>query len=405
MKSSSRCGYRRGEDAGRVGVVGGAGRAGVGRRRRRGGGDAYGAAGETRRGHLESIGRRAIARARPPRRRGTRRARRRSCRARRRAHARRRRRPPGRRARWWARAAWFERRSFCSSSPGPWGYRTRRTKIFARVSSAEGTSGTISARVTMAAARACFAPDVAAGLAALRPRWCGVSRASPASRSAARASTSARAGSAPHRGHHLRPRRHAVADDAGRWRRTSVRGVLPGAHPRVPRLRGRQRVHEGCAFRAHRGGGAGERATLPSSFALAHRGRVPSGDRCGSRSGRDRRRRARVPSRIPARGAAAQAHLFPAPPAPRRSGRTTRTRSSAPSPTGWAARRVPAWVRADFEARRRESGRGGGAARRRRAEARPVPVRGGDEEDGADKNKRRSRFRTRAPGCTWATTP
>ena len=49
-------------------------------------------------------------------------------------------------------------------------------------------------------------------------------------------------------GHHVRPRRHALADDAGRRaREPSVRGLLLGEDTRVPGHRRRERVHEGTS--------------------------------------------------------------------------------------------------------------------------------------------------------------
>ena len=49
------------------------------------------------------------------------------------------------------------------------------------------------------------------------------------------------------RGHHLRPRRHALANHTrGRRREPSLRRLLPGTHPRLPGLRRGQRVHEGA---------------------------------------------------------------------------------------------------------------------------------------------------------------
>ena len=168
----------------------------------------------------------------------------------------------------------------------------------------------------MAAARACFAPDVAAGLAALRPRWCGVSRASPASRSAARASTSARAGSG-------RPIEVITFDlDDTLWPTTPVvmaanEAFVEFCQARIPGFPDCAGVNEYMkAVRLERIEAA-ERANerhFPLSFASL---RIAGGFRAAIDAGFPEADAIGVVARgyhiawIPARGAAAQAHLFP----------------------------------------------------------------------------------------------
>ena len=168
----------------------------------------------------------------------------------------------------------------------------------------------------MAAARACFAPDVAAGLAALRPRWCGVSRASPASRSAARASTSARAGSG-------RPIEVITFDlDDTLWPTTPVvmaanEAFVEFCQARIPGFPDCAGVNEYMkAVRLERIEAA-ERANerhFPLSFASL---RIAGGFRAAVDAGFPEADAVGVVARgyhiawIPARGAAAAKHLFP----------------------------------------------------------------------------------------------
>ena len=168
----------------------------------------------------------------------------------------------------------------------------------------------------MAAARACFVPDVAAGLAASRPRRCGVSRASPASRSAARASTSARAGSG-------RPIEVITFDlDDTLWPTTPVvmaanEAFVEFCQARIPGFPDCAGVNEYMkAVRLERIEAA-ERANerhFPLSFASL---RIAGGFRAAIDAGFPEADAIGVVARgyhiawIPARGAAAQAHLFP----------------------------------------------------------------------------------------------
>ena len=168
----------------------------------------------------------------------------------------------------------------------------------------------------MAAARACFAPDVAAGLAALRPRWCGVSRASPASRSAARASTSARAGSG-------RPIEVITFDlDDTLWPTTPVvmaanEAFVEFCQARIPGFPDCAGVNEYMKTVRLERIEAAERANerhFPLSFASL---RIAGGFRAAVDAGYPEADAIGVVSRgyhiawIPTRGSAAQKHLFP----------------------------------------------------------------------------------------------
>ena len=168
----------------------------------------------------------------------------------------------------------------------------------------------------MAAARACFVPDVAAGLAASRPRRCGVSRASPASRSAARASTSARAGSG-------RPIEVITFDlDDTLWPTTPVvmaanEAFVEFCQARIPGFPDCAGVNEYMKTVRLERIEAAERANerhFPLSFASL---RIAGGFRAAIDAGFPEADAIGVVARgyhiawIPARGAAAQAHLFP----------------------------------------------------------------------------------------------
>ena len=166
----------------------------------------------------------------------------------------------------------------------------------------------------MAAARACFAPNVAAGLAASRRG--GVSRASPASRSTARASTSARAGSG-------RPIEIITFDlDDTLWPTTPVvmaanEAFVEFCQARIPGFPDCAGVNEYMkAVRLERIEAA-ERANerhFPLSFASL---RIAGGFRAAVDAGFPEADAVGVVARgyhiawIPTRGSAAQKHLFP----------------------------------------------------------------------------------------------